>query len=109
MGSIPSTLTIRHYWHCPGVLQYIYGTGVFIPLSIKNTDTYSGPPVIVGDNCLEWTVEIANELGAPPGRYPLLNSGDAMTVEGMSYLHDIEKHYARNDGMTQVLWIEVKD
>ncbi len=106
VGSIPSTLTIRHYWHNPGVLQYVYATGVFVPLTLKNTKVDAGQPVIVGDY-MEWTLEIANELGAPPGLYPLFNNGDAMTIEGMSYLHDIEKDYARNDGMTQVLWIEV--
>ena len=108
IGDNPTTLTVRVYNHFPEILQFYNHVVIRIPLCLNDDKIYSGGPVFVGDEYVEFTCDIANVLGAPDGIYPLLITGVGTTLPGDSYLWGIEKNWFRNAKNSQVVWLEVE-
>jgi hypothetical protein len=110
VGENPSTLTIRLYHHLPEVLPYYTHTDVDLyTVCVEDTQfkVYPEGPTIVNNEYVEYTYELSNSRGRPPGHYPIL----AYCLLGYDdYLDSIGgANWALNGIYCQVLWVTVAE
>jgi hypothetical protein len=108
VGQEPSTLTIRIYHHLPEALQLYQFTDLSLyPGCVQdNNPDHPVGPTFTNDEYVEFTYELYNEFGRPPGKYPILLY---CTIFNDDYLQNIEEKYYKNAGYHQVLWVTVAE
>jgi hypothetical protein len=108
IGLEPSMVTFRVYNHFPELLEF-YDYAFFLTDCIEGSPNYQDEgPTIIDDEYVEFKYKLVNELGRPPGRYPILFLC-GLSTPGCHYCNQIEEDWNRNCAICQVLWVTVEN
>ena len=109
-GETPSTLTMRVYNHFPELLQFYDWCGVGSG-QINGKQGGANNPHIVDNEYVEFTYELKNELGRPPGVYPV-EIHSSFNHAGDDYLDHDKGFWWDNWGnhadVESILWVTVE-
>jgi hypothetical protein len=107
IGDAPSTLTVRIYNYFPGILQLYDRPQVIYVAPCLMSDYKQFRTPFIGSEYVEIKFDIVNDMGAPPGNYPVYIP-IFMIQDAYLYLKEIEEHCGRNADFEQVAWVEVQ-
>jgi hypothetical protein len=109
IGLEPSTVTMRFYNHFPELLQFYYIANVYAQC-ITGMWADVKDPIIVGDEYVEFSWELVNELGRPPGDYPMIIWSELGTPGGEYLTNEkgITEKWWKNAIVMDVFWVTVE-